>query len=76
VSDVEYIPSNPPINSARINESRVINTTLSLRDRRQEPVVIPPPPVDEKVEVQKAQRRHFEQPTQYAQDQVFRRTQR
>jgi hypothetical protein len=76
MSDIEIIPANPPINSARINESRVINTTLSLRDRRQEPVVIPPPPVDERVEVQKAQRRSFVAPEISAPEQVFRRTRR
>jgi hypothetical protein len=62
---IEYIPANPPlVRGRKYQEAVAANTTTSVRDRSGAPVVIPPPPVDQKVEVPPpAQRRNFVNPT-------------
>jgi hypothetical protein len=62
---MEIIPANPPIcgDSKKYREALAANTTTSVRDRSGASVVIPPPPVDQKVEVPPpAQRRRFVDP--------------
>lgn len=70
MSDIEYIPANPLINSAGLNERNIMNTATRVQPR--ETVVIPPPPFDERVEVKPVERRRFNQPQQAVQDNVFR----
>ena len=70
MSDVEYIPICPPVNSTGIYERTIINT--STRVEPKVTVVIPPPPVDVQVDSRPAPRRSFVQPPVVMQDQVFR----
>jgi succinyl-CoA synthetase beta subunit len=61
--NVEWIPINPLVNTKRMNDLRIANSTMSVRDHATTRVVIPPPPVDERVEVSKpAARRQFLDP--------------
>jgi hypothetical protein len=72
-----FIPANPDPNGGKVSEkyqnAEMANSTRSLRDRK-EPVIIPPPPIAEKVEVQKVQRRSFIAPEMCLPEQIFRRT--
>jgi|HubBroStandDraft_5_1064220.scaffolds.fasta_scaffold06846_6 hypothetical protein len=62
-SNVEWIPANPPVNSAAVDRIRQANNFSTVRDRQVEHVIIPPPPVAERVEVPKpAERRRFVDP--------------
>jgi hypothetical protein len=59
---IEIIPCNPPVGghgSQACRDARAANDTRNVRDRSAAPVVIPPPPVDERVEPKPVERRNF-----------------
>jgi hypothetical protein len=70
MGDTEFIPTNPLIHSKGINERIIANTATRVEPKVT--VVIPPPPVDIRVDSTPAPRRSFVQPPVVMHDQVFR----